>query len=120
MSKLQDLIDILKNLEELENLINQQKATIDFAKAHLQNLSNIDDEERLKNMLSSSEHDFEILKPYYDKLKEKYYMLLESAKADSKVLEEVETTRVPEEYKKIVSILKRDLSSQNGYEKPEE
>lgn len=120
MSKLFDLLDILKNMEEIKSLIDSQKGTVKFVESRLQKMSAFDDEERLKNMGESASRDLEILEPHYADLCEKYQTLLQSAKSDSKVLGEVETLKVSNDYKKHLETLKQDLLSQSGYERPEE
>ena len=120
MSKLTDLFEILKELNVLESLIKAQKGTIEFVNNRLKNMTAFDDEERLKVMGEASVHDLEILEPHYAKQKEKFEVLLESAKTDSKVLSELETMKVSEEYKQLFEGLKQELLSQKGYEKPEE
>ena len=120
MSKLNDLFEILKELNILESLIKAQKGTIEFVNKRLKNMNAFDDEERLKLMGEASEHDLKILEPHYVSQKEKFKVLLEAAKTDSKVLSELETMRVPEEYKELFEGLKQELLSQKGYEKSEE
>ena len=120
MSKLFDLLDILKGLEDVGALIEAQKGTIKFVESRLQNLSASDDEERLKSMGEASAHDLAILEPHYADLKEKYKALLELAKSDVKVLKELETLKIPDGYKDVVKTLKQDLDSKSGYEKSEE
>lgn len=120
MSKLFDLLDILKELEVIESLINAQKGTIEFVETRLQKMSSYDDEERLKEMGEASAHDLQVLEPHFAEQKEKYTALLELIKADSKALSELETLKVSEDYKKPLETLKRDLLSQSGYEKTEE
>ena len=120
MSKFFDLLEILKEIDGIESLIQSQKGTIEFAKNRLQNMSEFDDEERLKVMLQSASHDIGILESHLKRMKEKYETLLESAKSDDKVLREIEVLKVPADYKMFYEILKQSLLSQKGVEKTEE
>ena len=120
MSKVFDLLDILKEIEAMDSLIKSLKGTIVFVEDRLQKMTDSDDEERLKTMGEAAAHDLGVLEPYFAKQKEKYASLLELAKTDSKVLGETESMKVPEDYKKLLETLKQDLSSQSGYEKSEE
>lgn len=120
MSKLFDLLEISKELEVLESLIKAQEDTVKFVEARLQNKKATDDEERLKVMGENSAHDIKILKPHHKELKEKLEVLLEVAVADPKFLSELESVKIPEDYKKAFETLMVRLESVQGQERPQE
>lgn len=120
MSKLFDLLEILKELEVLESLIKAQEDTVRFVEARLQNKKETDDEERLKMMGENSAHDIKILKPHHKELREKFEVLLQAAIADPKFMTELDSVKIPEDYKKAFESVKNRLESEQGKERPQE
>ena len=120
MSKLFDLLEISKELNVLKDLIDSQEATVKFVEERLQKKSKFDDEEELRRIGESSAHDLKILKPHYDELKEKFEALLALAKSDSNFAKELESAKVPEEYKPLLEEIKSKLSAEQGKERPQE
>lgn len=77
--------------------------------------------EELKNIRDSHSSDVErLLKPHHKELSEKFETLLEAAKKDSKFLSEIETSKVPEEYKEVFAEIKARVFEEQGKERPQE
>lgn len=118
MSKLVEILEIFNEIEFTFSCIKICETTMADAKRAMEKDS---DSNELKAIYESARADKDRAETKLKGLKESFDKFMSQAKADPEFIQEIEkTTIVPERLKKAFIAVKSKLTTQKGYEKPEE
>lgn len=113
MSKLFDLLEILKEQEGIEMLVAHCEVVVKEVEKELEKDPK---SEELKAISRGYNSDKEILETRLTTLRDRFANLFAVAIADESFLKEVEASKIPNDYKKAFEILKGKMSSLQGAE----